>query len=339
MTNNLENLKVLATAQIQNTQSTDELEQLRVKYLGKKGELKAILDSLGSYPPEERPQIGKKANELKNELTALLSSRKQELASSFSQMQLLKEAIDITIPGRKPRIGNLHPITKTMYEIEDIFISMGFTIEIGPDIELEYYNFEALNFPPHHPARDAHDSFYVSDGVIMRTHTSPVQIRTMEQQPPPIRMIAPGRCYRRDAIDASHYNMFYQVEGLMVDEQITFADLKGTIAIFLQQMFGKDTKVRFRPDFFPFTEPSAEVAMSCSICHGSGCKTCKQSGWLEIAGAGMVDPEVFKAVNYDSEKYTGFAFGFGIDRIAMLKYGIDDIRLLYGNDLRFLQQF
>jgi phenylalanyl-tRNA synthetase alpha chain len=335
----IDELKEIAISQIQQTQSNEELEQLRVKYLGKKGELKTVLDSLGSYPPEERPLIGKKANELKNEITALLSSRKQELAEQLAQSSSLKESLDITIPGRKPRIGNLHPITKVLYEIEDIFMSMGFSIEIGPDVELEYYNFEALNFPPHHPARDAHDSFFISDGVIMRTHTSPVQIRTMEKQQPPIRMIAPGRCYRRDAIDASHYTMFYQVEGLMVDEHITFADLKGTIAIFLQQMFGKDTKVRFRPDFFPFTEPSAEVAMTCAICHGSGCKTCKQSGWLEIAGAGMVDPEVFKAVNYDAEKYTGFAFGFGADRIAMLKYGIDDIRLLYGNDLRFLQQF
>ncbi|MFB3896867.1 MAG: phenylalanine--tRNA ligase subunit alpha [bacterium] len=335
----IDELKETAISQIQHAQSNEDLEQLRIKYLGKKGELKAVLDSLGSYPPEERPLIGKKANELKNEITALLNSRKQEIADQLAQTGALKEALDITIPGRKPRVGNLHPITKVLYEIEDIFISMGFTIEIGPDVELEYYNFEALNFPPHHPARDAHDSFFISDGVIMRTHTSPVQIRTMEKQQPPIRMIAPGRCYRRDAIDASHYTMFYQVEGLMVDEHITFADLKGTIAIFLQQLFGKDTKVRFRPDFFPFTEPSAEVAMSCSICHGSGCKTCKQSGWLEIAGAGMVDPEVFKSVNYDSEKYTGFAFGFGADRIAMLKYGIDDIRLLYGNDLRFLQQF
>ncbi|MDI6783217.1 MAG: phenylalanine--tRNA ligase subunit alpha [bacterium] len=339
MADKLDGLKSLAVTQIQQAKSNDEIEQLRVKYLGRKGELTAVLRNLGSYKPEERPLIGKQANELKNEIAGLLDARLQELASQLAQGKIEKEAIDVTIPGRKPRIGNLHPITKVLYEIEDIFISMGFTIEIGPDIELEYYNFEALNFPPHHPARDAHDSFYTSDGVILRTHTSPVQIRTMERQPPPIRMIAPGRCYRRDAIDASHYTMFYQVEGLMVDEHITFADLKGTMAICLQQMFGKDTKVRFRPDFFPFTEPSAEVAMSCSICHGSGCKTCKQTGWLEIAGAGMVDPEVFKAVNYDSEKYTGFAFGFGADRIAMLKYGIDDIRLLYGNDLRFLQQF
>ncbi|MCX7918531.1 MAG: phenylalanine--tRNA ligase subunit alpha [bacterium] len=339
MSNNIEELKSNAIAQINSAESHEELEQLRVKYLGKKGELKAILDRLGSYPPEERPIIGKKANELKNELTALLNARKQELARRAAELSTLKEALDITIPGRKPRIGNLHPLTKTLYEIEDIFISMGFSIEIGPDIELEYYNFEALNFPAHHPARDAHDSFYISDGIILRTHTSPVQIRTMEKQQPPIRMIAPGRCYRRDAIDASHYTMFNQVEGLCVDEHITFADLKGTITLFLQQLFGKDTKVRFRPDFFPFTEPSVEVAMSCSICKGSGCRTCKQSGWLEIAGAGMVHPEVFRAVNYDSEKYTGFAFGFGIDRITMLKYGINDIRLLFGNDLRFLQQF
>lgn len=335
----LNELKEQAINLIQTAITSDEIEQLRVKYLGRKGELTTFLRNLGSYPPEERPLIGKQANELKNELSGLLDARLQELAGQLAEGKAEKEAIDITIPGRKPRIGNLHPITKVLYEIEDIFISMGFTIEIGPDLELEYYNFEALNFPPHHPARDAHDSFYVSNGVILRTHTSPVQIRTMEKQQPPIRMIAPGRCYRRDAIDASHYTMFYQVEGLMVDEQITFADLKGTIALFLQHMFGKGTKVRFRPDFFPFTEPSAEVAMSCAICHGSGCKTCKQSGWLEIAGAGMVDPEVFKAVNYDSEKYTGFAFGFGADRIAMLRYGIDDIRLLYGNDLRFLQQF
>ena len=275
--------------------------------------------------------------ELKEEIEKKLREKRNEIIKEEGKEG--EESIDITLPGKRIPLGRLHPITQTIEEIKRIFIGLGFQIVRGPELETEYYNFEALNMPRYHPARDEQDSFYINDTHLLRTQTSPVQIRVMEKKGPPIRIIAPGKCYRRDAIDASHFPMFHQVEGLAVDENVTFSDLKGSLAYFVHQMFGKDTRLRFRPSFFPFTEPSAEVDISCIMCKGKGCRVCSGKGWLEILGAGMVDPEVFKNVNYDTEKYQGFAFGMGVERICMLKYGIDDIRLLFQNDLRFLKQF
>jgi len=284
--------------------------------------------------PHQRPEIGKLVNELKQEIQKELKRKTEEMGE-----EVREEGVDITLPGRKPLVGRLHPITQTLKEVKRIFIGLGFQVVRGPEVETEYYNFEALNMPWYHPARNEYDSFYLDNGHLLRSHTSPVQIRVMERKSPPIRIIVPGKCYRRDAIDPSHFPMFHQVEGLAVDKKITFSDLKGCLTYFVHQMFGKDTKVRFRPSFFPFTEPSAEVDISCVICKGKGCRVCSGKGWLEILGSGMVDPQVFKKVNYDPEKYQGFAFGMGVERICMLKYGIDDIRLFFQNDLRFLRQF
>jgi|Deesub1362B_J571_1020462.scaffolds.fasta_scaffold01680_5 phenylalanyl-tRNA synthetase alpha chain len=315
--------------------SPKELEQVRIKYLSKKGLLQSQFSLLGKLPPEDRPAIGRELNTLRTSFQQALKSRAEEL----EQLERQKEKIDVTLPGYVPFIGRLHPITQTLEEIKDIFSEMGFSIEEGPEVETDYYNFEALNIPPDHPAREMHDTFYLDNRLLLRTHTSPVQIRVMEKREPPIRMIAPGRCYRKDTPDASHSPFFHQVEGLCVDTDVSFADLKGIIAIFAKKMFGEDVKIRFRPSYFPFTEPSAECDMTCIICKGEGCKTCKNSGWLEISGAGMVDPEVFRYVGYDPEKYSGYAFGMGVERIAMLKYGINDIRYFFDNDLRFLEQF
>ena len=313
----------------------NDLEPLRVKFLGRKGLVSSAFERMAEIPKEQRPSFGKALNELKKELEA----RYQELMARFKQAEEKRQHLDLTLPGRRPFAGGRHPLLQVADEIKDIFKSLGFSIEDGPEIENDFYNFEALNIPKTHPARDMQDTLYITDDILLRTHTSPVQIRVMKRQKPPIQMIAPGRVYRRDTPDASHSPFFHQVEGLVVDEGITFADLKGVIQAFAHRMFGKDIKVRFRPSFFPFTEPSAEYDFTCVFCGGKGCRVCKNTGWMEISGAGMVHPNVFKAAGVDARKYTGYAFGMGIDRIAMIKYGIDDIRIFFENDIRFLNQF
>jgi len=310
----------------------------RVKYLGRKGAIPALLGEMGALDEAVRPEVGRKINDLKMKLASEIDRRIEELSRQSYQEAIAREHIDLTLPGRVVIPGHRHPIRQTMDQVVDIFTGMGFSVFEGPEIESDYYNFEALNVPKDHPARDMQDTFYVGDDLLLRTHTSPVQIHIMEKNQPPIFMIAPGAVYRRDS-DVSHSPMFHQVEGLMVDTDITFGDLKGVLTVFCKKVFGENRGVRFRPSFFPFTEPSAEVDISCVMCGGSGCRVCKMSGWMEILGCGMVDPEVFKAVKYNPKKVTGFAFGMGIERIAMLLYGINDIRLFYENDLRFLEQF
>jgi phenylalanyl-tRNA synthetase alpha chain len=317
---------------------TAELQQLKIKYTGRKGLVTAQLKALSSVPPAERPAFGKAVNELKDFVEQTIEEKESSLKDIEKEKRLLSEKIDITLPGKSGQPGTFHPLNKVLEEIKDIFVSMGFGIEEGPEIELDYYNFEALNIPRHHPARDMQDTFYVSDDVVLRTHTSPVQVRVMEKKTPPLKIIAPGKVYRCDA-DISHTPMFHQVEGLMVDEGISFSDLKGVLELFIQSFFGKDTSVRFRPSYFPFTEPSAEVDIGCIFCAGKGCRVCKTTGWLEVMGCGMVNPKVFEMSGYASDAYTGFAFGMGVERLTMLKYSIDDIRLFYENDLRFLRQF
>jgi phenylalanyl-tRNA synthetase alpha chain len=321
--------------QLQKIASAQELEQFRIAFLSRKGQLANLFADLAQVPKELRPKAGEALNRLKQ----ALQQEYDRLAKTFSEQVSDIQHDDLTLPGRKIFTGRKHPLTIVQDEIKFIFHNMGFRIEDGPEIESDYYNFEALNIPKNHPARDMQDTLYITDDIVLRTHTSPVQIRVMERTKPPIRIIAPGRVYRRDTPDASHSPFFHQVEGLVVDQGISFSDLKGVIAAFAHKMFGSDTKVRFRPSFFPFTEPSAEYDFNCVFCKGQGCRVCKQTGWMEISGAGMVDPNVFAAVGYDAEKYTGYAFGMGVDRIAMLKYGIDDIRLFFENDLRFLEQF
>ncbi len=314
--------------------TSQQLEELRVRFLGRKGILTGFFKELGKIEKEKRPVIGKLLNETKATLEKELESALREIKKAESR----REKLDVTLPGRKPFVGTLHPITKISREICAIFQRLGFDIVEGPEVELDYYNFEALNIPKEHPARDMQDTFYISDNVVLRTHTSPIQVRVMEKRKPPLRIIAPGKTYRRDS-DLTHTPMFHQVEGLMVGENVSFGDLKGILTVFVHQMFGEDIGLRFRPSFFPFTEPSAEVDIQCVICKGSGCRVCSHTGWLEILGSGMVDPEVFKMVGYDPDEVTGFAFGMGIERIAMLKLGINDLRLFFDNDLRFLQQF
>jgi len=316
-----------------------DIEKLRVEYLGRKGIVTLLLRKLGTLSREERPKAGQLLNQTKGEIEKLLKIKEMEIEKLEKEKRLQGEGIDLTLPGRKLGRGTAHPINLVLKEIEEIFLSLGFKIEEGPEVELDYYNFEALNIPKDHPARDDQDSFYINDEILLRTQTSPVEIRVMEKQQPPVRIIATGKCYRRDSTDSTHSPMFHQIEGLAVDENITFGDLKGVLTVFFRRIFGKDRKIRFRPGFFPFTEPSAEVDVSCLLCKGKGCQSCGYTGWLEIMGAGMTDPAVFKKVGYDSEKYSGFAFGMGVERIAMLKYGINDIRLFFENDLRFLKQF
>ncbi len=324
-----------ALKDLESIEDLSSLERFRIAYLGKKGLVTSEMKRLGELPPEDRPEIGKIANEIKAELS-------NRLEEAFIRIEAKKEKkeifLDVTLPGRAPLRGHLHPISHANREICNIFVKMGYRIVQGPNVELDYYNFEALNFPKEHPARDMQDTFYVSDSVVLRTHTSPMQIRVMEKQKPPVSIIAPGKVYRSDS-DISHTPMFHQVEGLLVDKGITLGDLKGTLTSFVHQMFGADVSLRFRPSFFPFTEPSAEVDIQCVICKGKGCRTCSNTGWLEILGSGMVDPAVYGFVDYDPEIYSGFAFGMGIERIAMLKYGIDDIQLFFKNDMRFLRQF
>lgn len=338
MREQLEQLKQEALKAIIEASGEDALLDIRVRFLGRKGELTALMKGLGALVPEERPVVGQLVNSIRDEIetrleAGLLSAR--ELAKAE---RLRSERIDVTLPGRRYICGTKHPITLVIEEVCDIFAGLGFSVAEGPEIEHDWYNFEALNFPPEHPARDMQDTFFVDDKMLLRTHTSPVQIRTMLKKKPPLRVIAPGTVYRCDS-DATHSPMFHQIEGLMVDKGITFGDLKGILTVFTNQLFGQKSGVRLRPSFFPFTEPSAEVDISCVLCGGKGCRICKNSGWLEILGAGMVDPEVYRHVNYDAEDISGFAFGMGIERIAMLKYGINDMRLLFENDVRFLRQF
>jgi phenylalanyl-tRNA synthetase alpha chain len=327
-----------ARAAIAGAASSAELQSLRVKYLGRSGALTQILKSLAALPAEERPAVGAAANAAKRELEALLETRLAETAEAERRRQRERERPDLTLPGRRPPRGGVHPLTRVREEIVAVFMGLGFSVAEGPQIETEFYNFEALNIPRDHPARDMQDTFYLSPDTLLRTHTSPVQIRAMRAQRPPVRIIVPGTVYRRDA-DITHSPMFHQVEGLAVDRNVTMADLKGTLELFARELFGARSKIRFRPSFFPFTEPSAEVDVLCFLCGGEGCRVCKQSGWLEILGSGMVHPQVLRNVGYDPEEVTGWAFGMGIERIAMLKYGVDDIRLFFENDLRFLKQF
>jgi len=335
MKDQLIELEERANKELELIGDASDLEKFRVAYLGKKGLLTSLMKNLGELQPHERPELGKLANQIKRNLTQRLEAAIKEIA-----VEKVKKTtfFDVTLPGRKPLRGHLHPITLVIKEVCRILSRMGFRVVKGPNVELDYYNFEALNLPKDHPARDMQDTFYISDTVVLRTHTSPIQIRVMEKQKPPVSIIAPGKVYRRDS-DVSHTPMFHQVEGLLVDKGVSFADLKGTLTNFLHEMFGPDTKLRFRPSFFPFTEPSAEVDIQCVICRGKGCRTCSFTGWLEILGSGMVDPAVYGFVGYDAELYSGFAFGMGIERIAMLKYGIDDIQLFFRNDMKFLRQF
>ena len=338
MKQNFDDMLARARESIESAQTEVTLQEARVRFLGKKGEFTAIMKEMGRLSAEERPVIGALANQVKLTLEDLFANRLAAIKEREIALRLEKERLDVTLPGRKQYRGSKHPITLVTEEISEIFLSLGFGIAEGPEVEKDFYNFEALNIPKDHPARDMQDTFYVSPEVVLRTHTSPVQIRTMLKHEPPVRVIAPGTVYRRDS-DLTHSPMFHQIEGFLVDRHITFGDLKGILTTFVTQYFGRNIGVRFRPSFFPFTEPSAEVDMQCVICGGKGCRVCKNSGWLEILGSGMIDPEVFKSVNYDPAIYSGFAFGMGLERIAMLKYGVNDLRLFFENDMRFLRQF
>ena len=316
-----------------------DLEALRIRYLGKKGELTAVLRGMGKLSAEERPVIGQIANEVREAIENELTVRAQEQKTAALAARLAAEKLDVTVPGTAPEIGHIHPLDRVQRYMEEIFIGMGFDIVEVPEVEYDYYNFQALNIPPDHPARDTQDTFYITDNILLRSQTSPVQARTMEKRKPPIRIISPGRVYRSDAMDATHSPLFHQMEGLVVDKNVTMGDLKGTLEMFAKKMFGEETKVRFRPHHFPFTEPSAEVDVSCFACGGKGCRLCKGEGWIEILGAGMVHPNVLRMCGIDPDEYSGFAFGMGVERVTMLKYHIDDIRHLYENDVRFLSQF
>lgn len=341
MKERLEQLKGTALAALTDVVDPQKLQDLRVKYLGKKGELTEILRGMGGLSAEERPLIGQVANDVRGAIEGVIDRLQSKFQQEETAKRLQAETIDVTLPGKPVVRGAIHPLQKVISEIEDIFVGMGYSIAEGPEVETDYFNFEALNLPKNHPARDMQDSFYITEEILMRTHTSPVQVRTMQAMngEAPVKIICPGKVYRRDDDDATHSFQFYQIEGLVIDKNIRMSDLKGTLLQFVQQMFGKDTQIRLRPSFFPFTEPSAEVDVTCVHCGGHGCRICKHTGWLEILGAGMVHPEVLRMGGYDPEEYQGFAFGMGPDRIAMLKYGIDDIRHLYTNDVRFLQQF
>ncbi|SFL13108.1 phenylalanyl-tRNA synthetase, alpha subunit [Paenibacillus sp. 1_12] len=341
MKERLEALKVEALLELEQVTNQQQLNEMRIKYLGKKGPLTEVLRGMGALSAEERPAIGQVANDVRGAIEAVIESKQAEYQRAETELRLRAETIDVTLPGKPGGVGAAHPLSKVIQQIEDIFIGMGYTVAEGPEVEQDYYNFEALNLPKNHPARDMQDSFYVTEDILMRTHTSPVQVRTMEKMKGevPVRIICPGRVYRRDDDDATHSHMFTQIEGLVIDRNIRMSDLKGTLLQFVQELFGKQTQIRMRPSFFPFTEPSAEVDVTCSMCGGTGCRVCKQSGWLEILGSGMVHPKVLEMAGYDPEEYSGFAFGLGVERVAMLKYDIEDIRHFYTNDLRFLKQF
>lgn len=335
---NLQALKQQALELVEQAQDLAALDQLRVNYLGKKGELTALLKGLGKLSAEDRPTAGAEINKAKAEVQAQIGLKKDAFEQAAINAKLASETIDVSLSGRNSEVGGLHPVTRTLQRIEELFTSVGYAVEQGPEVEDDYHNFEALNIPGHHPARAMHDTFYVDQTHVLRTHTSPVQVRTMETQEPPIRIICPGRVYRCDS-DLTHTPMFHQVEGLVVDKNISFADLKGTMVQFLQAFFETDVDVRFRPSYFPFTEPSAEMDIQCTSCRGAGCRVCSQTGWLEVGGCGMVHPNVFEMSNIDTEVYSGFAFGMGVDRLAMLRYGINDLRMFFENDMRFLKQF
>ena len=339
MKDQLEKIKAEALAKIESSDALEKLNEIRVAYLGKKGELTSVLKSMKNVAPEERPKVGQMVNDARVLIEEKLESTRQELARKAREEQMKREVIDVTLPAKKNKVGHSHPNTVALKEVERIFVGMGYEVVEGPEVEYDLYNFEKLNIPANHPAKDEQDTFYINKEIVLRTQTSPVQARVMEQGKLPIRMIAPGRVFRSDEVDATHSPSFHQVEGLVIDKHITFADLKGTLAEFAKEMFGEETKVKFRPHHFPFTEPSAEVDVTCFKCGGKGCRFCKGSGWIEILGCGMVHPHVLEMCGIDPEEYTGFAFGVGLERIALLKYEIDDMRLLYENDIRFLKQF
>lgn len=332
-------IKENSIKEISNSKDLKELNDLRVKYLGKKGELTLILRGMGSLSPEERPVIGSLVNELREEIERVIQEKEKEFKNQELLNRLENETIDVTEPSKKVNLGSLHPITRIIEEVEDIFLGMGYEIADGPEVEKAIYNFDKLNTPPDHPARDVQDTFYITDDIVLRSQTSPVQARVMENQKPPIKIICPGAVYRSDSVDATHSPVFHQVEGLVVDKHISMADLKGTLEMFAKKCLGENTKIRFRPHHFPFTEPSAEADVSCFVCGGKGCKVCKGEGWIELLGCGEVHPNVLKNCGIDPDVYSGFAFGFGVERIAMAKYGIEDMRLLFENDIRFLKQF
>ncbi len=339
MKRQLEEIREIAEKELVQVENMNQLEEFRVRLLGKKGLLTQVLRGMGKLSKEERPEIGKLANEVRSEVERRLDEQKDLLKTKENNIRLDKERIDVTLPGKKKRIGNRHPLTLVLDEIKEIFLGMGFSSVEGPEVELSYYNFDALNVPENHPARDLQDTFYFNEDLVLRTQTSPMQVRTMENNKPPIRVIVPGRVYRCDEIDATHSPVFHQIEGLIVDKNITMGDLKGSLDIFAKRLFGENTKTRFRPHQFYFTEPSAEMDVSCFACGGEGCRVCGDEGWIEILGCGMVHPNVLKNCSIDPKVYSGFAFGMGLDRITMIKYDIDDLRLLFENDLRFLKQF
>ncbi len=339
MKEKLSQIRAHAIAQIENSDALEKLNEVRVNILGKKGELTAVLKSMKDVAPEERPKVGQMVNETREEIERLLETAKKKMESAAREARMKAEVIDVTLPAKKNVIGHRHPNTIALEEVERIFVGMGYEVVEGPEVERDYYNFEALNIPADHPAKDEQDTFYIAGDILLRTQTSSIQIREMEKGRMPIRMLAPGRVFRADEVDATHSPSFHQVEGLVIDKNITFADLKGTLAEFAKELFGEETKVKFRPHHFPFTEPSAEMDVTCFKCGGKGCRFCKGSGWIEILGCGMVHPHVLEMCNINPEEYTGFAFGVGLERIALLKYEIDDMRLLYENDIRFLKQF
>lgn len=339
MRETLENIKVTAVSQINATDSLKDLDELRVKYLGKKGEITAILKQMGGLSAEERPIVGALANQVRSEIEDMLKSRIEEIKVSAMLEKLKEESIDVTLPGTKNEIGKKHPLTLVLDEIKDIFWGLGFNVEEGPEVEYDYYNFEALNIPKDHPARDTQDTFYINDNIVLRTQTSPVQVRVMEKGELPVRMICPGRVYRSDSVDATHSPLFHQIEGLVVDKGVTMADLKGMLELFAKRLYGEDSQVRFRPHHFPFTEPSAEMDIMCFNCHGEGCRLCKGEGYIEILGCGMVHPKVLENCGIDPEVYSGFAFGMGLERLVMRRFKIDDLRLFYENNAKFLSQF
>ncbi len=339
MKEQLNEIKKKAKERLEGISELSALENLRVELLGKKGELTAVLKGMGKLSAEERPAVGQLANEVRGFIENTIETKKAEFEAAIERAKIESEAIDVTMPGTKVELGKKHPLTTVLDDLKDIFIGMGFSVVEGPEVELDYYNFEALNIPKDHPARDTQDTFYINENVVLRSQTSPVQIRTMEKQKPPIRMIAPGRVYRSDAVDATHSPVFHQVEGLVIDKDITMADLKGTLEVFVKKLYGDDTRLRFRPHHFQFTEPSAEVDISCFNCGGKGCRVCKGEGWIEILGCGMVHPKVLRNCGIDPDEYSGFAFGIGLERVAMFRYDIDDMRLVYENDMRFLKQF
>lgn len=339
MKQQLQNIELMAKAELEKISDLAELENLRIKVLGKKGDLTAILKQMSALTAEERPVIGQLANKVRQDIEADIAAKSAQLKAALAQKKLQAEKIDVTLPGKKPSVGKLHPINAVLNEVKEIFLGMGFDIAEGPEVEYDYYNFEALNLPPDHPARDTQDTFYVTDNILLRTQTSGVQVHVMENKKPPIRIIAPGRVYRSDAVDATHSPIFHQIEALVVDKGITMADLVGTLDMLMKRLYGDDCKIRLRPHHFPFTEPSAEVDVLCFNCGGKGCSMCKGEGYVELLGAGMVHPKVLKNCGIDPEVYSGFAFGLGLERIVMRKYGINDMRLLYENDMRFLEQF